>query len=156
MFKNIKTWYDGFLYDSKGESQLAQDLDRLLRDRYITKIERQVPFTLYENGKRVCLHKPDFVVTRPNGKREVREFKGNYEGQAIDRWKNKLRLFTQNYPDIPYYTVKKDRHNIYRLYSAQDILGETKPQLIKQEHTKYPWYEIFFAYLLHKLAGFIF
>ena len=150
MFNNIKTWYNGHIYDSKGEAYLARHLDQLVRDGFIIKVERQVSFDLFKDGKKDCKHIVDFVITRPNGKKEVREFKG-YE---TERWLYKLQLFVQNYPYFPYLTVKEDRLNRYRTYTPQEILGAIEKP-IPEQHKKPSWWEIVLGGILHHIGNLI-
>jgi len=97
-----KTVFKNRVYDSKGEAGLAMELDLELRAGKLLKIEPQVTFDLFaKNGQKVCTHRPDFLVTLPDGTQEVRE----YKGFATEIWRLKLKLFEDNYPHIPYWVI---------------------------------------------------
>jgi hypothetical protein len=89
-------------YDSRLEANYALILKQELKEGLITDIKEQVMFDLRGlNGKRVCGHRVDFVVTLPNGKQEAREVKGF----ATSIWQLKKKLFEDNYPDIDYIVI---------------------------------------------------
>ena len=62
-YNATKTVYNGVKYDSKKEAKYAQELDLLLNYGEVLKIERQVPFVIYINDKKICTYKLDFKVT---------------------------------------------------------------------------------------------
>jgi hypothetical protein len=118
-------------YDSIGEAALAEALDICWTDGYLINVEPQVRFPLFESFRKVCDHVPDFLLTFPNHSQQVREFKGNYEEQqAYKRWLEKLILWQQNYPHIPYFTVKEGYRRRHTLYSVEQILGYSPPPKI--------------------------
>jgi hypothetical protein len=115
------------LYDSQGEAVLARALDICWSDGYVKNVERQVKFPLFKDGEKVCDHKPDFLITFHNGTQEVREFKGNYQGWLLKKWLDKLKLWPENYPNIPYFTVKEGYRRKHTLYTLEQILGYAPP-----------------------------
>jgi hypothetical protein len=101
-FNNQKTVFNDRLYDSKGEAGLAAEINLLVKNGDIIKVEPQVVFSLKGiNGNVVCTHKPDFLVTMKDGHQEVWE----YKGVQTDVFRLKLKLFTDNFPSIPYWVV---------------------------------------------------
>jgi len=101
-YSNQKTIYNDRVYDSKGEAGLAQELDLLVKSGQVLKVEPQVQFILYgKNGGKICTHRPDFLLTFRDGHHEVYE----YKGYATEIWRLKLKLWEDNYPEIPYYVV---------------------------------------------------
>jgi hypothetical protein len=162
MYFNIKTYYEAknpsltATYDSKGEAALAWALDKMWDEGHVKRVERQVKFPLYKDDKHAFDHIVDFVVTLKNGREEVREFKGNYEGQqAYERWLTKIRLWPSNYPGIPYYTVKEGRRRKHQLYSLGDILGTMEVRLTHTQPQEHSTFEVFGAWLVHSVAKFI-
>jgi hypothetical protein len=67
-----KTMYNGVLYDSRGESEKAQQLDLELRAGTVLWWCRQPRFVLQGGVEYVA----DFIVQRPAGIVEVVDFKG--------------------------------------------------------------------------------
>lgn len=108
-FNNQKTEYKGRIYDSKSEAWLAMELDALVKQGHFIKVEPQVVFNLYgKNGDKVCTHRPDFLITKKDGTQEVWEYKGQ---PSEPLWRLKLKLFTDNYRNIPYWIVtSKERY----------------------------------------------
>ena len=97
-----KTIYNGRQYDSKGEAGLAQEIELLCKSGEVSKIDPQHTFGLYgKNGARICNHRVDFLLTFKDGYQEVWE----YKGFATEIWRIKLKLFEDNYPDIPYWVI---------------------------------------------------
>ena len=89
--------YNGYIYDSKFESQHAQDLDLLLIAGEIEKWERQVNIPLIVNGYEVCKYRIDFIVYHNDGVIEYQELKGVPFPAAM----LKFKLFEALYSDIP-------------------------------------------------------
>lgn len=83
-----KTEYNGHRYDSKFESQIAQDLDTRLKAKDIQEVERQVKIPLEAYGKHIFNYIIDFVITHNDGHKEYLEAKG-YE---TDLWKAKWKM----------------------------------------------------------------
>jgi len=101
-FNNRKTEYNGRVYDSFGESQLAMEIDALVQQGRIVKVEPQVTFDLFgKNGGKICTHRPDFLLTFNDGHQEVWE----YKGLATPSFRLKLKLFEDNHPEIPYWVI---------------------------------------------------
>ena len=101
-FNNKKTVFNDRLYDSKGEAGLAQEIDLLVKAGQVLKVEPQKVFDLFgKNGGKVCTHKPDFLLTFKDGHQEVWE----YKGYATEIWRLKLKLWEDNYKNIPYWVV---------------------------------------------------
>lgn len=62
-YNATKTVYNGIKYDSKKEAAYAKELDLLLNYGEVLEIERQVPFVITINEKKICTYKLDFKVT---------------------------------------------------------------------------------------------
>jgi hypothetical protein len=62
-----KTEFDGVMYDSKKEACRASELNAMLLDGKIMKIERQVPIACTINNIKVCKLICDFVYTLADG-----------------------------------------------------------------------------------------
>lgn len=78
-FGNKKTTFQGLTYDSGKEAQYAQTLELLKRAKQIKDYQRQIKFSLDWGGekrKHICNYIADFVVTLPNGNKEIHEVKG--------------------------------------------------------------------------------
>ena len=91
-YRNVKTEYDGVLYDSKKEAAYARLLDTMRKATHpsdrVYRVERQVPFPVVLNGKKICVYRADFVVTYADGREQVIDVKGMKT--AIYRLKKKL------------------------------------------------------------------
>ncbi len=55
------------------------------------------------DGKKVCAHYPDFLITKHDGSQYVDECKS--KGTVTPLWKLKKALFEYEYKHIPYNTV---------------------------------------------------
>lgn len=99
------TCNQGHLHDSRGEASYCNDLELLKKAGEIKGYENQVTFDLVVNGKTICEHRVDFLVTTNSGKKEVNEFKGF----ATDVWNLKRKLFEAVYPDIKYIVVREKK-----------------------------------------------
>jgi transcription initiation factor TFIIIB Brf1 subunit/transcription initiation factor TFIIB len=84
-----KSTYNGYNYDSKFESQIAQDLDLRLKAGGIKEVQKQVKIDLQAYGKHITNYFIDFVVTHNDLSKEYIEVKG-YE---TDVWKMKWKMF---------------------------------------------------------------
>lgn len=71
-----KTEYNGMIYDSKKEALRAQQLDVMLLNGEVIKIERQVPIRCIINNKLVCKLVCDFVYTLANNQIIYEDVKG--------------------------------------------------------------------------------
>src|SRR4051812_32124504 len=97
-----KTEFNGRVYDSKHEAGVAADIDLLVKCGDVVKVEPQKTFNLYgKNGNRICTHRPDFLLTFKDGHQEIWEAKG----MATAIWQLKLKLFTDNYPELTYIII---------------------------------------------------
>jgi hypothetical protein len=105
---------DGIAFDSGAEGDYYGQLKLEKRCGLIKDYERQVSFDLYAWGPlcvqapkshKVCRHIVDFLVTLPDGSREVSEVKGYRDGAAYALWDLKRKLFEFNYPEIRYKVV---------------------------------------------------
>tara|TARA_R100001224_G_C3926117_1_gene117049 strand:+ start:46 stop:405 length:360 start_codon:yes stop_codon:yes gene_type:complete len=56
-----KTVFMGFTFDSKWESERYGQLSMLERIGEITDLQRQIPFELVINGKKICKYVADFT-----------------------------------------------------------------------------------------------
>jgi hypothetical protein len=76
----------------------------LKRGNAIKDYKSQKSYPLHgKDGKTVCTHYVDFLVTNNDGSIEVHEFKSR--GTVTLLWKLKKALFESEYPDIPYTVV---------------------------------------------------
>ena len=95
----------GHRHDSVGEATYCNQLFLLKQQGHIKDYQNQVTFDLKINGKRVCQHRPDFLITNMDGTQEVHEFKG-FETAIFHL---KYKMFKACYPDIPYFIkTRKD------------------------------------------------
>ena len=79
-YGNKKTEYNGILFDSKKEAEYCATLDILKKaskkeDR-VTSYERQVPFQITLNKKKICKYFADFKVLYADGREEIVDVKG--------------------------------------------------------------------------------
>ena len=98
--KGYKSCYcvQGHWHHGTGEARYCDKLHILKKAKCIKKIERQVHYDFYVNGKFIYSHRPDFRVTRAGGRIEIHE----YKGLATEIWKIQKRLFEALHPNIPY------------------------------------------------------
>ena|SRR5436190_1429126 len=150
MFSNIKTWWNGDLYDSRGESRYAEHLAWQVARGEIQKVERQVKFPLFENSVLVAHHVVDFVVTNNQGKEEIHE----YKGPETDKWRRKLELFVQNYPGRKYITIKEPRKGRYQYFAPSEILGYTLTKQDPSPQKHYSHFEYFCSMIAHHIFKF--
>jgi hypothetical protein len=79
-YGNLKTEYNGNIFDSKKEANYAQELDFLMRAKRprerVISFERQVPFQVELNGKKICRYIADFKVFYADGRVEIVDVKG--------------------------------------------------------------------------------
>jgi hypothetical protein len=88
-YHNVKTTYNGILYDSKKEAERAMQLDFLQRAGKIRDLQRQTTIPLMVNGIKVASYKPDFVYFDVmTGKNVIEDVKGMIT--AIFRLKQKI------------------------------------------------------------------
>ena len=92
----------GHIHDSRGEARYCDTLQHLLGLKAFHSIEYQVSFPMVANGKKICVHKVDFLITDDKGKQTVHE----YKGFATDVWKLKHKLFLALYPEIEYKVIR--------------------------------------------------
>ena len=104
-YRNQRTPYNGRMYDSKAEAKYAYQLDlrRRAGDIQCWKPKPRIPLVV--NGRRVCVHVPDFEITHMDGAVELVELKGP-ETQV---WKLKRKLleatYLANHPEIRYRVI---------------------------------------------------
>ena len=99
---------EGHAHDSRAEARYCEQLFILKKAGEIREVKRAPQFDLYVNGKKIVGHQPDWLVTFPDGHKEVYEFKGF----ATEKWKIQRRLFEALHPEIPYITVSEK--NLWR------------------------------------------
>jgi len=105
-YKNISCkCTEGHIHDSRDEARYCEKLQLLLKAGEITEIKRQPHFDLCVNDKKIVGHRPDWIVTYPDGHQEIEEFKGF----ATREWVIQRKLFEAIYPEIQYNVrTKKD------------------------------------------------
>lgn len=91
-YGNVKTLFNGILYDSKKEANRAAELQLLLRAGKIEDLQRQTTIPLMVNGVKIASYKPDFVyfdvVTKKN---VIEDVKSDFtRKQAVFRLKQKI------------------------------------------------------------------
>lgn len=86
-YGNRKTIYRGEKYDSAKEAHYALDLDLLILGKVVTSYERQVPYILTANGKKIGKYLLDFKVLYGDGHIEYVDVKGMKT--ALYKWKKK-------------------------------------------------------------------
>jgi Protein of unknown function (DUF1064) len=94
--RNVRTEYNGCMYQSAKEAKYAAELDLRMKAHDIRSWGRQVPVPMRVNGKRVCKYVIDFVIYHNDGAVEYVEVKGREE----PLWKLKWALFEALYPDL--------------------------------------------------------
>lgn len=60
-YNNVKTLYNGVLYDSKKEAERARELDLLVSIGKVTELQRQVKIPLMVGDKKIGNYIADFV-----------------------------------------------------------------------------------------------
>lgn len=63
-YRNVKTEYNGVMYDSKAEARRAMELDMLEKAGEISDVKRQVKFPIEINGVKVFTYIADFQYSR--------------------------------------------------------------------------------------------
>ena len=104
----VRTVTRNGIFDSKKESAYCQDLELLKHARGPDKIkdyERQKTFELRGlNGKTICTHRVDYLVTLMDGTQEVHEVKSSIT--MTREWAIKRKLFEDNFPQIRYIVIR--------------------------------------------------
>jgi hypothetical protein len=103
--------YGGLTYDSKRESEVAEELDILKHARGADRVdrwERQVKIPIIVNAEHVCDIIPDFFVCYADGRKEFLEVKSDATTTPLYRLKRKLlnATFLKYHPDINYRVTK--------------------------------------------------
>ena len=89
-YKNKKTEYNGFEYDSKKEANRAAELDLMVKAGVISHLERQVSYVFSHHGVKICTYKCDFQYAR-DGRTVVEDVKSDYTRKMpLYRIKRKL------------------------------------------------------------------
>ncbi len=97
-----RTEFGGRVYDSKHEAGIAQEIELLRKSGEVVKVEPQKTYPLLGlNKNRICTHRPDFTLTFKDGHIEIWEAKGF----STPMFTLKLKLFTDNYPELLYYVI---------------------------------------------------
>jgi hypothetical protein len=91
----------GHKHDSRGEAVYCDNLALLKRAGEIKDYEIQKRFPLLVDGKKVCTHIADFLVTGKDGVACVHE----YKGMVTQTWRIKHKLFLACYPNVPYKVI---------------------------------------------------
>ena len=91
-FNAKKTEYNGYMYDSKKESNYAKKLDVLINSGDVVCYDKQVKYRMIVNGFNCGYYKLDFKVLYPDGHFEYVDVKGHKSGAtyAIFRLKKKI------------------------------------------------------------------
>jgi hypothetical protein len=93
------------MHDSGEEASYCVKLGILKKCGEIRDYTTQKTFRLHDAvGKECGSMRVDFVVTKPDGKIEIREYKGALF-LSLREFKLARALFSWNYPDLNYVTV---------------------------------------------------
>lgn len=104
-FKNKHTICNkGHKHPSRLEARYCNELQLKQKAGEFNSYVYEQEFVLHglKNGK-VCIHKPDFLITHNDGSQEVHEVKSKATKTAS--WNLKRKLFIQEYPNIKYTVV---------------------------------------------------
>jgi hypothetical protein len=99
-YGNVRTAYNGQVYDSRGEAEYAQHLDLLQAAGAIRGWRRGRPWPLVPG---VTL-RPDFEVELLDGTLQARDFKG----VTTEAFRIKARVWAVVYPSVPLLVVRAD------------------------------------------------
>jgi len=99
-------------HDSIGEADYCNQLSLLVKAKEIKEYKSQETFPLKVNGKTVCSHRVDFLVTNNYGEQEVHEYKGGRITETAV-WNIKRKLFEVLYPEIEYIVVRATKPFFY-------------------------------------------
>lgn len=88
----------GHKHRSGLEAKHCDILTLLKRDGKLIEIEYQVNLRLVVNGIKICTHIPDFIVTYPDGHKEIIESKGFVN----ETFPMKHKLTMALYPEYKY------------------------------------------------------
>jgi hypothetical protein len=75
--RSTKTTVDGITFDSKREAERYLELKMAQKAGHISKLRRQVPFSLSVNRIHVCVYRADFVYIDREGNEIVEDAKGH-------------------------------------------------------------------------------
>lgn len=97
-YRNIKTNYNGILYDSKAEAHRAMELNVLEQAGIITNLERQPRFPIIINEVKVFTYIADFkYLDTRTGKEVVEDVKGMRSGAAWNMFSLKKKCVEAYY-----------------------------------------------------------
>ena len=103
-YRAVKTEFNGTVYDSKGEANLAMGIEAMLRNGEIVGYQQQVKLPLRgRNGKVVGTHKVDFLLIYPDRHCEIWE----YKGYRVRDFAIRKKLCEDNYPGLKYVVHSK-------------------------------------------------
>jgi len=75
-FGAVKTVVGGISFDSKAEARRYLDLKMLQDAGIITDLDRQVPFSIEINGRKICKYLADFTYKTAAGEDRIEDVKG--------------------------------------------------------------------------------
>ena len=101
-YRNIKTMYNGVLYDSMREASYAQELDLRVRAKDIITWSGQPKFPIVVNGQKICTYIADFEVINKDGSVDYIDVKGVSTAVFKLKWK----LVKALYPGMNFKIVK--------------------------------------------------
>lgn len=81
-------------------------MKELVKQGKIKEVQEQKRFDFYVNGKKICAHYVDFVVTLCDNRIKAVETKGF----PTPVWAIKKKLFEALYPEIPYLVNPNERN----------------------------------------------
>ena len=114
-YNNVKTVYNGYIYDSKFEAGVAYELDIRLKAKEIKAWERQYKVEMWAYNihcERAIkkTHKIDFRIHEHDGTFTLLEAKGVETADYRDRRKWLLKLWLPEHLDHSYEVVKEGKH----------------------------------------------
>ena len=141
---NVKTWYNGNLYDSKAEAAYAEYLDREKKAGRIKWWKRQWPFKV--EGDKIYTVITDFYVMAD--REEVHEVKRGYHSPDF---LYKSGLWLDQYPNLPYYILE---------YTGTGFTKTPLAEFMKQFELALPtpmkqwqWWEVLLSKWFYTLAS---
>lgn len=92
------------IHDSAFEASYCNTLLKKLENAEIKEFVTQKRFDLHTpDGKKICAHYPDFLITNFDGSQCVHECKS--KGTVRPEWKLKKALFEYEYKHIKYHVI---------------------------------------------------
>lgn len=112
-YRNVRTEYNGRVYDSKAEAARARELDEMVKEWIVLWWLPQPTFRL---GCHENVYRPDFVVVQPiglafPGTEKVRIHAEDVKGTETPKFRRDRRLW-KRYGPFPLWIIKGDNIEI--------------------------------------------